>query len=75
MGEAFAGGALLTMMAEAFRYGDRQVGRVTTLGFVLHSSSPRSSEGRDGVTAAGTVARVARGDPGSQDRGYAGSWI
>src|SRR5215203_748232 len=38
--QAFAGGALLTMLAdtmmpEAFRYGGKQVGLVTTLGFAL----------------------------------------
>ena len=38
--QAFAGGALLTMLAdtmmpEAFKYGGKQVGLVTTLGFAL----------------------------------------
>src|SRR5215207_5312756 len=38
--QAFAGGALLTMLAdtmmpEAFRYGGKQVGLVTTLGFAV----------------------------------------
>ena len=38
--QAFAGGALLTMLAdtmmpEAFKYGGKQAGLITTLGFAL----------------------------------------